>query len=111
MEQPVLYDLLSEAKSKNKSVQLFSNNNLEDLEFIIEPEHKVVNKPGNIIRCDDCLIDLNLIVCALIVPNKQERLEEKRKREKELWDLIQTQPKRARDVVYPLKSKGKEYVG
>ena len=88
MEQPVLYDLLSEAKSKNKAVQLFSNNNLEDLKFIIEPEHKVVNKPGNIIRSDDCLIDLNLIVCALIVPNKQERLEEKRKREKELWDYL-----------------------
>ena len=86
MEQPVLYDLLSEAKSKNKAVQLFSNNNLEDLKFIIEPEHEVRNEEYNIISSDGCLIDLSFILGAVIIPNRKERLKEERKREKEIWE-------------------------
>lgn len=85
MEQTALYKLINQAKAENKAVQLLSSHNLDDLKFIIEPEHKVVNEPDNIIKCDDCLIDLKLIVAALIVPNREDRQRETKRIEEEIY--------------------------
>ena len=79
MEPIVLYELLGQARVENKAVQLLNNPTLNDVEFIIEPEHQIVNKKGNVIKVDDCLIDLNFIVAALIIPNRKDRLAEKEK--------------------------------
>ena len=96
MEQTALYKLISQAKAENKAVQLLSSHNLDDLKFIIEPWHKVVNEPDNIIKCDDCLIDLKLIVAALIVPNREDRQKEMERIEEEIKDLHKLNPKSGR---------------
>ena len=86
MEPTALYDLISQAKAENKAVQLFSNHALDDLEFIIEPEHQVENKEGSVIKIDDSLIDLNHIMAAVIIPNRKKRLEKEARRQKEIWE-------------------------
>lgn len=93
MEPTVLHELIKEARAENKAVQLLNNLTLSDVEFIIEPEHQVVNKPGNVIKVDDSLIDLDFIVAALIVPNRDDRLAEKKRIEEELWSALKEAPK------------------
>lgn len=98
MEQTVLYHLLQQAKKENKAVQLLTNNSKRDwdVNLIIEPNHEICNEEHNIISCDGCLIDLNFIVCAVLIPNKEERL----KKEKEIWD-------KAYEEVYKANPKGR----
>ena len=98
MEQSALYDLLQQAKKENKAVQLLTNNSKRDwdVNLIIEPNHEIRNKDNNIISSDGCLIDLNFIVCALIIPNKEDRLKE----EKEKWDKVYKE-------VYKVKQRGR----
>lgn len=96
MEPTVLHELLGQARAENKAVQLLNNPTLNDVEFIIEPEHQIVNKKGNVIKVDDCLIDLNFIVAALIIPNRKDRLAEKKRIEEELWSVLKEAPKNGR---------------
>ena len=96
MEPTVLHELLGQARAENKAVQLLNNTTLNDVEFIIEPEHQIVNKKGNVIKVDDCLIDLNFIVAALIIPNRKDRLAEKKRIEEELWSALKEAPKNER---------------
>ncbi|MBQ2635362.1 MAG: hypothetical protein IJJ11_00730 [Methanosphaera sp.] len=93
MEPTVLYELLGQARAENKAVQLLNNTTLNDVEFIIEPEHQIVNKKGNVIKVDDCLIDLNFIVAALIVPNREDRNKELERIEQEIDDVYKPSPK------------------
>ena len=81
MNPTALYELVKQAKKENKAVKLLSFNSKE---YFIEPEHEVTNKPGNVIHIDGCLIDLNFIMSADIVPNKECRLLELKELEKKI---------------------------
>ena len=84
MQQTVLYKLIQEARAENKAVKLVPIVSEKDLgaSLIIEPEHEIKNEEYNIISSDGCLIDLNFVACAVIIPNREERLKE----EQDLWD-------------------------
>jgi len=77
MNSTALYELIQEAKSENKAVRLLTDKERSSeksyWKFIIEPEHDVSFKQGNVLKGDRCLIDLNFIVGAVIIPNKHER--------------------------------------
>ena len=75
LEQTVLYHLLQQAKKENKAVELLISPKYDDMELIIEPHHEICNEEHNIISCDGCLIDLNFVVCAVMIPNREERLK------------------------------------
>ena len=112
MEQTVLYHLIKQARAENKAVKLLPNVDNFEAQLIIEPEHEVRNEEYNIISSDGCLIDLSFILGAVIIPNREERLKEERKRQKEIWEAYIPIPKGKRTRgPYPLKSEGKEYVG
>lgn len=115
LKQIALYNLIQEAKSKNKAVQLFPKKPSRDFEIFIEPHHKVVNLPENVIRVDDCLVDLDFIVCALMIPNHKDRAKEYDKIRNELREYKNKNPyesnprgRRNRHVgeMYPLKPEG-----
>jgi len=78
MKQSILNELIEKAKSEDKAVQLITSNPTNEF-AIIEPTHKVLYNEHDIIRCDDTLIDLNFIAAAMIIPNKREREEERKK--------------------------------
>ena len=77
MESTALHELIQEAKSENKAVRLitekervFDNINYK---FIIEPEDEISFREGNVLRGTRCLIDLNFVVAAMIIPNRHEQ--------------------------------------
>lgn len=86
MEQTVLYHLIKQARAENHAVKLIPNLDNCDSQFIIEPDHEIHNEEYNIISGEGCLIDLSFIAGAVIIPNREERLKEERRRDKELWD-------------------------
>lgn len=105
LKQIALYNLIQEAKSKNKAVQLFPKKPSRDFEMFIEPHHKVVNLPENVIRVDDCLVDLDFIVCAMIIDNHKERAYAEQRVK------IRADRRMTNGEMYPLKPEGKQYVG
>ncbi|WP_296882158.1 hypothetical protein [uncultured Methanobrevibacter sp.] len=114
MESIVIYELIQEAKSMNKSVRLITDKERAfenvNFKFIIGPEDTVTFRKGNVLRCNGCVIDLNFVVCAMIVPNNLKQMNAT------TWWIenpYKSNPKgkRTRDDVYPLKPEGKEYVG
>lgn len=105
MEPTALYNLIREAKSKNKAVQLLMNNNPKDggYDLIIEPEHEVQNLEGNILSIANCLVDLDFIACAVIIDNHKERAYAERR--------IKEPRRMMSGEMYPLHPEGKQYVG
>lgn len=77
MEQTALYKLIKKAREENKAVQLVPfDSDRNNLDIIIEPQDEICNDKSNIIRCNDCLIDLSFIVTAQIIPNRRDRVSE-----------------------------------
>lgn len=81
MNPNLLIDLLDKAKSSNKAVKLI-NLNKDDL-AIVEPDIDV-EVSNNTLISETELIDLDHVTAALMIPNKEERKEEREK----LWESI-----------------------
>lgn len=95
MNGTALYNMIQEAKSKNKAVKLLTNKH-DGYKFIVEPEDEIRFEEGGVFRFRDIGIDLGFVIGAMIIDNYN-------KRQRKNWEDCK---KETIYEIYPLKPGG-----